>query len=167
MIKNTALKVSTLAGLMFIGLGSYSVAHSTAVKGVSDAKAEQPYEQHMKKQGRYLDHLAKRLELSDEQQVEIKAQMSASREVSRPYRKEIGQLRAELSGLVRDNASEAELAAVTEKLGDLMGQQVLQKAQARQRIAAILTPEQQDAFHQMKRKHRNKVKRHMASSTVY
>ena len=101
---------------------------------------------------RPFEHMARMLELTDEQKQTLAAHKDEQRANYREQRQQVREAQRALHQAVANNADEAEVAILADKLGDLNAQQVIARAKDKQFLLSILTPEQKEKMEQMKSK---------------
>ena len=107
---------------------------------------------------RRLDRMTSRLDLSAEQQDQIKAIFDANQAERQALRENMQQNREALRNLMTtDNPNEADIRALAETQGQFKADMIVMKAKTRQAIAAILTDEQKAKMQSMRdKRHRGK-----------
>lgn len=93
-----------------------------------------------------LKRLAKKLDLSDEQQAQLKARMEQEKASDSARKESMKALREELQQAAKDDASEEEIHKLADKLGDLIAEGAIARANKKKAMDEILTPEQQEEF---------------------
>lgn len=161
-MKNWRHLITGITTLAVISLGNYALAEETADPG-KDCKGKHSFHQHMKGD-RPFEHMGRMLKLTDEQKQTLAARKDEQRTQYREQRQQIRQTQRALHEAVANNANEAEVTALAEKLGDLNAQQVIAQARDKQFLLSILTPEQKEKMEQMKSK-RKKHWREKATDT--
>ena len=97
------------------------------------------------------EHMAERLELTDEQRETIKGIHEKSREENLNLRKELMRLRNELQGeMLKDDPSEKAILSINEKMGDLRTRMKANRLKTRLAVREQLTPEQRDRMLMMR-----------------
>lgn len=149
-MKNWRHLITGITTLAVVSFGTYALAEETA-DPATGCKGKHGFHQHMKGE-RPMEHMARFLELTDEQQQTLAAHREEQRATYREQRQQVRQAQRALHEAVANNADEAEVAALADKLGDLKAQQVLARAKDKQFLISILTPEQKEKMEQMKAK---------------
>lgn len=149
-MKNWRHLITGITTLAVVSLGSYALAEET-VGPDKDCKGKHGFHQHMKGE-RPIEHMARFLELTDEQKQTLAAHRDEQRTQYCEQRQQIRQTQRALHDAVANNADEAEVTALAEKLGDLSAQQAIARAKEKQFLLSILTPEQKEKMEQMKAK---------------
>jgi Spy/CpxP family protein refolding chaperone len=99
-------------------------------------------------------HMLERLEVTDEQREKIWAVMDKNRPTMRQHMTEMAKNRRALRQAMRAGPYDAALVRqLADRQGQLKADMIVLGAQGRQEIRALLTPEQQERFKEMK-KHR-------------
>ncbi len=93
--------------------------------------------------GRHLKHLARRLNMTDEQRADIEAVLDNSREQMAEMRAEMRANRAQLRDLTRQaELDEAAVRGMADRQGDLKAEMIVLRARQRSEMKALLTDEQ-------------------------
>lgn len=121
-----------------------------------DCKGGHEYRADGKNAEKRLKRLAKKLDLTDEQQAQIKTRMESNRSVASARRDEIHNLRSQLQQAARDNASDGEINALADKLGNLIAEGAVAKVQREKYMNEVLTDEQQQEYQKIKEKMRQR-----------
>lgn len=140
----------TAAALMSFGSLSIAEAPSTPDKG---CLPEQHGFQHLGGHGRgeaSIGHLAKALELTEEQKQALVARKDEQRATSREQRKQLHETQRALHKAVADKADDAEITRLANQVGDLTALQLVKRAKDRQFMLSILTEEQREKMVQLK-----------------
>ena len=149
-MKNWRHLITGITTLAVVSLGSYALAEETADPG-NDCKGKHSFHQHMKGD-RPFEHMGRMLELTEEQKQTLAARKDEQRANYREQRQQVREAQRALHQAVINNADEAEVAVLADKLGDLNAQQVIIRAKDKQFLLSILTPEQKEKMEQMKAK---------------
>lgn len=106
---------------------------------------------------RKLDRMADYLELSDEQRTEINAIFADRADKMKAHRETMGDFYQQMREL---SPSDPDYVASVKKLADsqaaFMADRMVERAEVKAQIAAVLTPEQQEKFDQMRNHHGKK-----------
>jgi len=93
--------------------------------------------------GRYLERLARRLNMTDEQRAEIETVLHGSREQMAELRDEMRTNRAQIRELVSQaDFDETAVRGMADKQGDLKAEMIVLRARQRSEMKALLTDEQ-------------------------
>lgn len=149
-MKNWRHLITGITTLAVVSLGSYALAEETADPG-KDCKGKHSFHQHMKGD-RPFEHMGRMLELTDEQKQTLAARKDEQRANYREQRQQVREAQRALHQAIANNADEAEVAVLADKLGDLNAQHVVARAKDKQFLLSILTPEQKEKMEQMKSK---------------
>ena len=106
-----------------------------------------------------IERMADRLDLSNTQLAEIRAIVDNVRTEKREYRANLRDNREQIKALVKDGAADtAQLQVLADARGDLVAELTMQRAQVRAAIRAVLTPDQQAQFDELResRRHRSR-----------
>lgn len=102
-----------------------------------------------------LDRLTTKLELSEDQKVQMQVVLESQISIMKPLREQKRALRESLRNLdPTANTYDEELARLAFEKSELTRQMVLARGQKRKNMAAILTPEQQAKMKQLREKRR-------------
>ena len=107
---------------------------------------------------RRLERMTQKLDLSAEQQDQIKAIFDANQAERQALRENMQQNREALRNLMTtDSPNEADIRALAETQGQFKANMIVMKAKTRQAIAAVLTDEQKAKMQAMRdKRHRGK-----------
>lgn len=148
--------ITGLTALAVVSFGSYAVSEESVDPG-KDCMAKQHGFHHPHGKGeRHFERMAKTLELTDEQKQTLAAHKDEQRANYREQRKQLRQTQRALQEAVSNNASEAEVAQLADKLGDLTAQQVVARVKDKEFMLSILTPEQKAKMEQLKSERKNR-----------
>lgn len=157
-MKNWRYLITGLTTLAVVSFGSYSMAGDPVNPGKDRAARHHGFHHSHGAEGkgaRHLQHMIKTLELSDEQRQALAAHKDEQRVNYREQRKQLHQARRALHDAIANNASEAEIAQLADKLGDLSAQQAVSRAKDKQFFVSLLTPEQKEKLEQRKSGRKN------------
>ncbi|MFD1216204.1 Spy/CpxP family protein refolding chaperone [Microbulbifer celer] len=96
------------------------------------------------------EHIAEKLDLTEGQKAQLKANRDASKEAYKARRQESRELRKELHEAVRSGADQATLDSLGTRIGALAVQRAQDMEQQRSQFEAILTDEQKATLNEMK-----------------
>lgn len=97
-----------------------------------------------------VERLAFRLNLSAEQREQVRAILDRAEPQTAALREQLNDNRQQLQALMRQGgASESEIRKLAEAQGRLKADLMVNRAQVRSAISAVLTPEQRERFQQM------------------
>lgn len=106
-----------------------------------------------------IERMAERLDLTEQQQMQVRTIRDQSREAMRGYRDSLHDNRQKLRELVRSgNADEAGIRELADAQGAIVADMVFERARTMQAVRAVLTPEQQaqaDTFMEQHREERH------------
>lgn len=103
-----------------------------------------------------LKRLAKKLDLTDEQQAQLKTRMEQDLASDSARRESMKALREELQKAAKNNASEEDIHKLADQLGDLIAEGAIARANKKKSMDEILTPEQQKEFSALMEKMRER-----------
>lgn len=128
--------------------------------GITESDGEKKVCKHDKKDRgdseKRLKRLAKKLDLSDEQQAQLKARMAESESSDSARRESMKKLRNELQQAATDNASKEDIHKLADQLADLIAEGAIARANKKKTMDDILTPEQQKEFDALMKKMRER-----------
>ena len=135
-----------------VALGSALLLGSLVTGSVASAQAPAPPTQQNRQQwqNKMLGHLQQKLGLSDDQVNQIRQVQDRHRDARRQIFTSLRQANTELRQLALTGTDDAALQQKTAQVQTLVGQSVALRAQTLKEIAPILTPEQRQAWAQMK-----------------
>lgn len=93
-----------------------------------------------------LKRLAKKLDLTEEQQTQLKGRMEQDQASDSARKESMKTLREKLQKAAKDNASEEEIHKLADQLGDLIAEGAIARANKKKTMDEILTAEQQKEF---------------------
>ena len=106
-------------------------------------------------EGMRIERLAQRLDLTDEQQAQVREIKEASREKHEALREKMQNNREAMREAIQSDNT-ASIRSLADQKGDLVAEMSVLKANDRAKIRAVLTPEQQQAFADMKKRGRGR-----------
>ena len=110
---------------------------------------------------RMYEHLAEKLDLTEGQKAQLKADREASKEARKAARKEAHEVRQQLREAVEAGADQATLDALGAKIGQLEVQKMQRMHQKRVQFESILTDEQKAKLEEMKAEHKTRHEKRM------
>ncbi|MGB3610606.1 MAG: Spy/CpxP family protein refolding chaperone [Cellvibrio sp.] len=152
-IKNLRHFITGFTALAVVSLGGHALAQEGGDSG-KDCKGKHGFHHHMKKD-RSSKHLARFLELTDEQKQALAAHKDEQRADYREQRQQVREAQRELQQAIANNADETEIKVLADRLGDLNTQQIVARAKEKQFLLSILTPEQKEKLEQVKSGHKH------------
>lgn len=141
--------ITGFTALAVISLGSSALAEEAVDPG-KDCRGKQSFHHHHMKGERPVKHMARFLELTEEQKQVLAAHKSEQRADSRAQRQQVREAQRALHQAIANNADEAEINLLADKLGELNAQQIVAKAREKQFLLSILTPEQKEKIERVK-----------------
>ena len=156
----TVMKISLISGLLISSMALAVPQPETDAKdgarGCHHGKHVGMMGQGMKGEGRFLDRLADRLELSTEQRSSVKAALEKSKPQMTAIKEKMRTNHKALRELGRDGSSDDNrLQALARERGDLVANLVIERSKIRSDIQQILTEKQREQMKQMRSKHRH------------
>lgn len=97
-----------------------------------------------------LHKMAKFLDLSDEQQAQMEAYIAPLKDAHKARREAHEQLHQDFRQAVDEGATDAQLRALAEQLGQMVAQGAMTRVKTMQYFKSILTPEQLEKLEKMK-----------------
>lgn len=145
--KLAALGAVFLAGLM--ALANPAAAHGGYGGGRSGGKLFASSYQ--------IAYIARHLDMTEEQKAQLRAVLDDARpEADRLADAMVSNRQAVKAFRKNQNFSEAEIRAIADQQGKLVGDMMVLHAKVHAQISAILTPEQLERFEKMRKRHRGK-----------
>ena len=155
----TIMKISLIGGLL---ISSIAVAvpqpdtdSKDGARGCHHGKHAGMMGQGIKGEGRFLDRMADRLELTTEQRSSVKAALEKSKPQMTAIKEKMRTNRKALRELGRDGSDDSRVQALARERGDLVASLVIERSKIRSDIQQILTDTQQEQMKQMRWKHRH------------
>ena len=151
---NKTLLVALLASTLALGA---SVSQADNSSGQRDGYSKQEGGKHHKKGGKQrggnMKRIAEKLELTDAQQAELKTLRTQQKASASVLREQMKTVRTDMKALDTTSADyDSQVAVIADKKANLDRQIFIQRSQARQQFAAVLTTEQLAKFEAMKSK---------------
>ena len=155
----TIMKVSLIGGLLISSM-AFAVPQSDTdskdgARGCHHGKHAGMMGQGIKGEGRFLDRMADRLELTTEQRSSVKAALEKSKPQMTAIKEKMRTNRKALRELGRDGSDDSRVQALARERGDLVASLVIERSKIRSDIQQILTDTQQEQMKQMRWKHRH------------
>lgn len=156
------LTLTTMAALS-LGLSTITIAHGDAPdhetrRGHGDDKGGEHFRRGDKSHGEHrLKKMARELELSENQQKDIKALFSNAKGQHKAQREAMHTAKTNLHEAIRDGASKAKVRKLANKVGNLVADKAMQKYRMHKQMAKILTAEQQQKMQAMHEQRRQKM----------
>ena len=155
----TIMKISLIGGLL---ISSIAVAvpqpdtdSKDGARGCHHGKHAGMMGQGIKGEGRFLDRMADRLELTTEQRSSVKAALEKSKPQMTAIKEKMRTNRKALRELGRDGSDDSRVQALARERGDLVASLVIERSKIRSDIQQILTDKQREQMKQMRSKHRH------------
>ncbi|SHL37732.1 LTXXQ motif family protein [Nitrosospira sp. Nsp11] len=155
----TIKKISLIGGLL---ISSIAVAvpqpdtdSKDGARGCHHGKHAKMMGQGIKGEGRLLDRMADRLELTTEQRSSVKAALEKSKLQMTAIKEKMRTNRKALRELGRDGSDDSRVQALARERGDLVASLVIERSKIRSDIHQILTDTQREQMKQMRWKHRH------------
>ncbi len=106
--------------------------------------------------GNMIEHIAKKLDLNDEQQAEIKALFEQSRGAGEADRERLQALHKSLHSADTFNAAEVKAAA--DEIGEITSRMTYRRAETRYKVSQVLTGEQRLEMRAMMEKRKGRMR---------
>lgn len=146
--------VSTLA-ITSMGLSAMTVAgHDHGRDGARHGFMKSGHE------GKSLNRMAKKLDLSDEQKSQIEALFEGTEDERSAHHDAMQEARKNISEAISSGASQSDVQLMADKIGQLVADKTMAKYQMRQKMSAILTQEQLEKMDELRNKRKARGKRH-------
>ena len=161
---NKTLLIALLSSTLALGASAVQAEETTSTG------TEKSYSKHSDGKGKHGKHhgkrggkghmmkrMAKKLNLTAEQQASLKTLREESKAASQPLREQMKALRTEMKALDTTSADyDSQVAVLADKKANLTRQSFIQKSAARQKFAAVLTAEQREMMKEMKSNRKGK-----------
>jgi Spy/CpxP family protein refolding chaperone len=167
---NKTLLVALLSSTLALGASAIQAEETTSTTTTAESEGYSKHKdgkggkhhgkRHGKKRGgksKMMKRMAKKLNLTEEQQASLKTLREESKAASQPLREEMKALRTEIKALDTTSADyDSQVAILADKKANLTRQAFIQKSSARQKFAAVLTAEQREMMKEMMSKRKGK-----------
>lgn len=111
--------------------------------------------------GWMLHYMAKELNLTADQQAQIKSIMQAERTKVQPLMQQLRQNEQAQNATINGSFDEAQARAFANKQTQIMSDLIVEKQRTKSQIYAVLTPEQRQKAQQLMQEHRQKMQERM------
>jgi Ca-activated chloride channel family protein len=154
-MKRTILFSLIIVGLLLAGTHAFGWSGGPGMRGAQDCSPRTAQrmtdEQRQQRQETQHQKMAVILDLNDSQQQQLQTLRGQRQQQQQALRTEMQSSRNQLRELARANdADEAKISAAAQKHAELKTRMMVDGAKHRQQIAAVLTPEQQQKFEQLR-----------------
>lgn len=155
-----SILVTLLASTLGLGAAAVQADNTTSDNGKGYSKHEGG--KHFgkrggKRGGMMMKRMAKKLNLTEEQQAQIKTFREAQKEQHQALRTEQKAIRDEMKALDTSSADyQNQVAAIADKKANLDRKSFIQRSEARQQFESVLTVEQRATLKEMKEKRQNR-----------
>jgi Spy/CpxP family protein refolding chaperone len=119
-----------------------ALATGLSVAQTQQQPTQQRNGEHRGRRGGMLDRLATRLNLTEAQKEQAKAEFQNAREQSQPLMAQLKETHQALADAVKTGKTEVEIDQIAGRQGDLMGELAAIRTKAMAKVYATLTPEQ-------------------------
>jgi Spy/CpxP family protein refolding chaperone len=156
----TIMKISLIGGLLISSMALAApqpdADSKDGARGCHHGAHAGIMKQGIKGEGRFLDRMADRLELTTEQRSSVKAALEKSKPRMTAIKEKMRTNRKALRELGRDGSSDDNrVQALARERGDLVASLVIERSKIRSDIQQILTDKQREQMKQMRSKHRH------------
>lgn len=154
-MKRTILFSLIIVGLLLAGTHAFGWSGGPGMRGGQDCnqRGTQRVSDEERQQRQEMQHqkMAVILDLNDSQQQQLQTLREQRQQQQQALRTEMQASRDQLREVARANdADEAKISAAAQKHAELKTRMMVDGAKYRQQIAAVLTPEQQQKFEQLR-----------------
>lgn len=111
--------------------------------------------------GWMLRHMTKELNLTTDQQTQIKSIMQAEKTKTRPLMQQMRQNEQQQNAAINGNFDEAQARAFASKQAQIMSDLIVEKERTKSQIYAVLTPEQRQKAQQLMQERQQKMQQRM------
>jgi protein CpxP len=111
--------------------------------------------------GWMLRHMTKELNLTTDQQTQIKSIMQAEKTKTRPLTQQMRQNEQQQNAAINGNFDEAQARAFANKQAQIMSDLMVEKQRTKSQIYAVLTPEQRQKAQQLMQERQQKMQQRM------
>jgi Spy/CpxP family protein refolding chaperone len=155
----TIMKISLIGGLLISSMALAApqpdADSKDGARGCHHGAHAGIMKQGIKGEGRFLDRMADRLELTKEQRSSVKAALEKSKPQMTAIKEKMRTNRKALRELGRDGSDDSRVQALARERGDLVANLVIERSKIRSDIQQILTDTQREQMKQMRWKHRH------------
>lgn len=150
-MKRTILFSLLIVGLLLAGTHAFGWSGGPGMRGGQDCSQRVSAEDRQQRQEVQQQKMAVILDLSEEQQQQLQSLRTQHQQQQQALRTEMQTSRNQLREVARaDDADEAGIRAAVQAQAELKTRMMVEGAKHRQQIAAVLTPEQQQKFEQLR-----------------
>lgn len=147
----------------FLGLTAIILAAAAGLAGTVMAQGpgrgfEPGFRHHS---GWMLRHMTKELNLTTDQQNQIKSIMQAEKTKTRPLMQQMRQNEQQQNAAINGNFDEAQARAFATKQAQIMSDLIVEKQRTKSQIYAVLTPEQRQKAQQLMQERQQKMQQRM------
>ncbi len=132
---------------------------SVALLAAGPSFAEPPPGGHHRGPGNMIEHMADKLDLSDEQQTQIKTIFDQSKEAGEADRERLMELRQGLRAN-SDSFNASEVKAAADEIGAITSVMTYRRAETQYKVRQVLNDEQRAELDEMMEKGKERMKRH-------
>jgi Spy/CpxP family protein refolding chaperone len=155
----TIMKISLIGGLLISSIALAApqpdVDSKDGARGCHHGAHAGMMKQGIKGEGRFLDRMADRLELTTEQRSSVKTVLEKSKPQMTAIKEKMRTNRKALRELGRDGSDDSRVQALARERGDLVANLVIERSKIRSDIQQILTDTQREQMKQMRSKHKH------------
>jgi protein CpxP len=145
--------------VLFLAVTAIVLAVAAGTAGTVFAQG--PHSGFGRRGGWMLRHMTKELNLSADQQAQIKSIMQTQRGKIQPLMQELRQNEQAQDGSINGTFDEAQARAFAQKQTQIMSDLIVEKQRTKSQIYAVLTPEQRQKAQQLRQEHQQKMQQRM------
>jgi len=128
--------------IRFTGAAALAAGMLLAQAPAPPDQSQPPAGQHQMRQARMFDRLVSTLNLTDDQQQQVKSILQSAHQSSRPIAQQLRQDRQSLRAAIQAGKPDADLNQISGDIGSLTGQLTAMRSKTFAKIYALLTPDQ-------------------------
>ena len=148
--------------ILFLAVTAIILAIAAGVGGTVFAQGPGPGFGHGHRHGGWmLGRMSKELNLTADQQNQIKSIMQAERSKTQPLMQQMRQNEQAQNATINGNFDEAQARAFAQKQTQIMNDLIVEKQRTKSQIYAVLTPEQRQKALQLMQEHQQKMQERM------
>ena len=148
--------------ILFLAVTAIILAIAAGVGGTVLAQGPGPGFGHGHRHGGWmLGRMSKELNLTADQQTQIKSIMQTERSKTQPLKQQMRQNEQAQNATINGNFDEAQARAFAQKQTQIMNDLIVEKQRTKSQIYALLTPEQRQKAQQLMQQHQQKMQERM------
>lgn len=161
LMKNTNWGARALAMLLVAMFATVSLAYADDNRRAFDGKGGKDgkgWQQSDERHAERMDRMAEKLGLSDAQKKEVEAVFESSRDKMRESHEQMRDLRKQMHALDPSEGNYMkEVSKLARRTGELMENQIIERARTRQAVHQVLTPEQRETAKKLREERRERM----------